>query len=401
MKYPADTETQQLHRRLQHLADERLRALEALEMAGCVGAFDCSLNKLSSHLPILEETAFKCHTLAPCAAMCFCLIDESDNDIVIDYCTPEDMRQAFAKEVDALIEDGDFAWALERNRPHVLRCRTVEGDLLLHTLATPSRIRGMFVAFLASPRNTIGDVTLSLLGVVMNSCAHMLESYTLYSMLRADTGELERRLRNSRQAQEHLDLRRQRLERQVLKLEAALHEARASRQDTAAETPDPVSDLAGQLLEQSPPEVAARLILQICRQHTRSADSLLAGYGPRPGTLRQLCGSEELYRLCGSEQLWQALDLATEQNDILTEATAAKTGYLRSGRHGRHCLYVPLQGAAGQFESVEPLASRSRWGFLLFTRPASRYTMNEIRLVQRMARLLEPAFALLARDEAA
>lgn len=411
-----ESETQLLRSRLQHLAEERLRALDALEMAGCVGSFDSSLNKLESHLPILRETAFKCHTLVPCSAMCFCLVDDENNDFAVDYCTPEDTQTAFSSEMEALIEDGDFAWALERNRPHIVRGRRLDGDLLLHTLTTASRIRGMFIAVLASERSSISDITLSLLSVVMNSCAHMLESFTLYSMLRADSNEMERRLGESREAQQHLDSKQQRLERRILQLEASLHEERKLRQkdlydtlamksavsDTAFDLA--LADLSGRLVEQVDPLTAARLALQVCIRQTGSDTGLLARHDPRFASPVRLHGSTELLRMCENERLQLALDPERKLGDSILLEKTSQTGFIPGDKHfpqGRHCLFVPLNGNKECKEHGDEFLTKPGSGFFLLVRSAERYSPLESHLVERIGQLLEPAVALLSQEQAA
>lgn len=394
-----DRELQDLRKRLQHLSEERLRALQALELAGSISSFDCSLNKLQSHLPILKETAFKCHTLAPCTAMCFCLVNEEDNDIVIDYCTPEEQRQAFAQEVDTLIEDGDFAWALERNRPHIVRGRHVPNDLMLHSLSTPSRIRGMFLAFLSGDRSSLGDISLSLVSVVMQACAHMLESYALYTMLRNDSFDLEQRLRDSRQAQKHLDKKQHRLQRHVLRLEAALHEERQERlrlqrqleSDTlhAAAT----REMLRSLVPSAPPYGALQCAFETCMRLTGSKQGALGLFDAAASGLRCWQITPELQQLCDNEQSLPLLDLKHALGDSVYDVHAPRTGKTRFGSvtgEERDYLFVPL-GDTFRHAPLQGVAASQPAGCMLLMHPAHGYQSRDMAFAQDVAKLFGPA----------
>lgn len=394
-----DKELQDLRKRLQHLNEERLRALQALELAGSISSFDCSLNKLQSHLPILKETAFKCHTLAPCTAMCFCLVNEQDNDIIIDYCTPDENRQAFEQEVDALIEDGDFAWALERNRPHIIRGRHVASDLMLHSLSTPSRIRGMFLAFLAGDRSSLGDISLSLVSVVMQACAHMLESYALYSMLREDSTDLEQRLRDSRQAQEHLDRKQHRLQRQTLRLEAALHEEREQRlrleQQLEAETLHAAAmrDILRSLVPSASAHGALQCAFETCMRITGSNEGALGLFNAAGSRLRCWQVTPELQRLCDNEQALPVLDLKHALGVSMVSAHAPQIGKTRLGSatgKERDYLFVPLWHKAG-LTSLQDMAVSQPQGCMLLMDPAQGYQRREMAFAEEIADIFGPA----------
>ncbi len=396
---PHGSELHSLRKRLQHLGEERLRALQALEMAGSISSFDCSLNKLQSHLPILKETAFKCHTLAPCTAMCFCLVSETDNDIVLDYCTPEEQGQAFAQEVDALIEDGDFAWALERNRPHIVRGRHVDNDLLLHSLSTPSRIRGMFLAFLANDRSSLGDVSLSLVSVVMQSCAHMLESYALYSMLRTDSYVMEQRLRDSRQAQEHLDRKQLSLQRQVLRLEAALHDERQQRlrlqqqMETDRQQYAAMRGMVQSLAPSASAYDALHCAFETCMRITNSKEGAWGSFDLATAELRCWQITPGLQQLCDNERTLSLLDLKHVLGGSMQDATALRTGTARFGSaKGKEedYLFVPLQNMVRQ-SSQQDSSGTLPWGCMLLMQPSNGYQSRDKALVKELTELLGPA----------
>ena len=94
-------------------------------------------------------------------------------------------------EVDHCIEDGIFAWALHEKRPVVISTSDHK-KLLLHVMATSSRIRGMFVGLLSSDDHHIQNVSLSLLSIVLLNSANAIESFELYRTIREIRSNLER-----------------------------------------------------------------------------------------------------------------------------------------------------------------------------------------------------------------
>lgn len=183
-----DNRLKKLEQRFRILAEERSAAMEALELVSNVAHFDTSFNQMDSPVSILRETAFRCGTLLHFAGAGFYLVEEDSSDFILHYTAPDDFSACLEPEVAVLIDQGAFAWVLERNRPMFFQGGTMKGDFLAHPLATPSRVRGMFIGLLAGKRHEVGDIALSLLSVVLHSCAHMLESHALYALLRVNRG---------------------------------------------------------------------------------------------------------------------------------------------------------------------------------------------------------------------
>ena len=106
------------------------------------------------------------------------------------YWTPGKNRAQLQDKINEKIEDGSFAWALNRNQA-MFSALSNGRTLLLHVIETRSRIRGMFVALLPGDQRTIDDATLNALSIILSMCAYALESGTLYGMLRKQMGSLE------------------------------------------------------------------------------------------------------------------------------------------------------------------------------------------------------------------
>jgi PAS domain S-box-containing protein len=180
--------------RVQNLVREKEAALAALESASRLGHFDTSYSALDGPEPILQEIASRAGELLPMPAAAVYLIDEASQDVVLSLRRGQADGFDPEAEVEALIADHSFSFALGRRGPTFFETATARGRLLLHPLATPSRVRGMFVGLVHGPAGQVTDTALALLTVVVNAGAQALESYALYRHMREVNAALEEKV---------------------------------------------------------------------------------------------------------------------------------------------------------------------------------------------------------------
>jgi PAS domain S-box-containing protein len=184
-----------------HFLEERLRHAEeinrfmpdALEMAASLGDFQSSINKLRSTEVILDETAARIQSLIPFEGVSFLLVDETTHDFLPVFSRPGDCSASLQREVDSLIERGIFSWILRERRPVMLASEFSSKKLILHVMATSSRIRGMFVGCLEEQAENVSDIFRSLLSIILLNSSNALESFELYKTIREITETLEKR----------------------------------------------------------------------------------------------------------------------------------------------------------------------------------------------------------------
>ena len=172
-----------LEQQVEHLGKERERALRALDLASNMGNFETSLSRFRTVRPILDELSRRASSMIGFSATGIYLVDEHNSDFDLHYCDRDELSDAIEDEVENLILDQSFSWALEHNRTTFFLNAKKSGHILLHPLATESRIRGMFVGLLACEKKSISDITLSLFSVAMFAGAHALESYEFYRQI--------------------------------------------------------------------------------------------------------------------------------------------------------------------------------------------------------------------------
>ncbi len=179
--------------RIQYLEESNRFTLDALDMAASLGDFQASINKLDEPSLIIEETRSRILRLIPFQAIAFYLIEEADNDFYPASCKPEVYSQSLEQELEALIDDGTFAWTLKERKPVTVSTKNLKKKLILHTMATNSRIRGMFIGLLPKERSIISQISYSLLSIVLLNSSNALESFELYRTIREINASLAKK----------------------------------------------------------------------------------------------------------------------------------------------------------------------------------------------------------------
>ncbi|MBT3923019.1 MAG: response regulator [Nitrospina sp.] len=138
----------------------------------------------------------------------FYLVDEDSSDFVMAEVTPLAEKELIKAEVDREIENGSFAWALNRNRAVVIKDPSHDHSLVFHVLATKTRVRGMFVGRILPGGKPVNETILYPLSVILQNTSNALESGALYKMIWEQNQNLEETVR----------IRTQDLEKQTLEL---------------------------------------------------------------------------------------------------------------------------------------------------------------------------------------
>ena len=183
-----------LEKQIRNLTAEKEIALKALELASSLGNFGADYTRLNAVQPILEELTKRARAMVDLSTAAVYLVDEETNDFEMAFCDSPDHIEFIEDEVDGLIQDQSFAWALDQNKVTFFLTSDKSGYLLLHPMATSSRTRGMFIGVLPLGKRNVSDITLALFTVVMLSCAHALESIEFYQQVDGVRRNLEQKV---------------------------------------------------------------------------------------------------------------------------------------------------------------------------------------------------------------
>ena len=189
-----DSDNQTLNQRIQYLEEVNRLTSDALVTAASLGDFQKSIISLENQDGILAETRSRVLRLIPFEISAFFLVDESTSEFYLHDIVPEEHDPYIQDEVDALIDNGTFAWAIREKRPVIISPKSLDRRLILHALTTTSRTRGMFVGVFKGDEKDIPHTSLYLLSIVLLNSANALESLELYGMIKENNINLEKKV---------------------------------------------------------------------------------------------------------------------------------------------------------------------------------------------------------------
>lgn len=177
--------------RINYLEELNRFTLDALEMAASLGDFQPNITRMEDISIILEETGARILRLIQFQAIAFFMVEADSNDFILTCVKPEEFRTYIQEQVDHFIENGTFSWTLTEKRPVILISKDQQKQIILHVMATSSRIRGMFVGVMEKDNMDIPDISLYLLSIVLLNSSNAIETFQLYNMIREINKDLE------------------------------------------------------------------------------------------------------------------------------------------------------------------------------------------------------------------
>ena len=185
------TEIDNLKLRVNYLEENRRFIQNAMELVLSLGDFQEEINK---HYPpelIFRETEKRIRQLIPFDARAFYLVDQLSSDINLSVCEPGEFGGYIEEEIDFMIDEGFVAWAIRERRGVCLLSRDRSRYILLHVIATHSRLRGIFAGCFHGCDATVPDISLELLSIVLRNAANAMESVEYYGLMQNQKSILE------------------------------------------------------------------------------------------------------------------------------------------------------------------------------------------------------------------
>ena len=205
-----------LQARIEYLEENGRFIQNALEMALSLGDFQENINKGYDAEYILREAEKRIRYLISFDASAFYLTDQDQSDFIFSLCEPSEKKQFMEDQVGYMIEKGFFAWAIRERRGVTISSPDHSRRLMLHVIATASRIRGMFVGLLPDKKDIIPDKSMSLVSFILLNTANAVESLEYHKLLRNQNIILEKKVEERTKALARSENQLQ----QVMKLQA-------------------------------------------------------------------------------------------------------------------------------------------------------------------------------------
>jgi signal transduction histidine kinase/CheY-like chemotaxis protein/HPt (histidine-containing phosphotransfer) domain-containing protein len=182
-----------LQERVGYLEETNLHYLRILDVLSACSTFQSDIYRQKDTSFLVRAMFEQLRRLIPFAGLALFSIAE-DASFELTVCEPERCREAIEHEFASKVQDGTFAWALNQNHPVIVPTISGSDTLVLHVLATNSRIRGMFTGILRGAHNGAEVSTLNALSSILIGTAYAVENSELYEMLQDNMQTLEEKV---------------------------------------------------------------------------------------------------------------------------------------------------------------------------------------------------------------
>jgi len=177
--------------RVDYLEDLTAWITRALEIGASVNDSYINIGDDEAEQGIFREVLYALKQLFDFEIMAFMVVDEDSQDFIVSVCDPLPSRDYLQKEIDYQVEQGNFSWALNQTKACVARRREGPGSVVMHSLSTRSRVRGMFVAIQRCGVNDIRELTFNYLSMLLLNVSNNIESHELYCYVNEHNRNLE------------------------------------------------------------------------------------------------------------------------------------------------------------------------------------------------------------------
>ena len=181
--------------RIEFLERQSRLSLFGLDILASLGELQHSAHLTRDPHRILSVALKHVKKLVDFQVVAFYLVDEESSEFVLKDVDPSTDQKLIQDEVDREIENGTFAWALNRNRAVVIKNPSHDHLLIFHVLASKTRVRGMFVGRVLAGGAPVNETVLYPLSVILQNTANALESAALYKMIWEQNQNLEETVR--------------------------------------------------------------------------------------------------------------------------------------------------------------------------------------------------------------
>lgn len=195
MNTQENTKQKKLEERIAYLEKNRRFVQNALEMALSMGDFLEIINGKKDIKQILQATQKRIEKIIPFETCVLYLInEENQSDFIPAVFDPDQFEGYVKKEIEFMIDEGSFAWALRERRGITISSKDNTRQFVLHVISTPSRIRGLFVGLLPAKGPVIADYSNTLLSIILMNTANALENTQLYKIILNQNLALEKKV---------------------------------------------------------------------------------------------------------------------------------------------------------------------------------------------------------------
>ena len=164
----------------------------AIEFALTLGDFQKEVNSECTSKTVTSETIERIGRLINFDSSAIYLVDEQTSDMQMSACAPTDAQNGLEDELAFMIENGFVAWAIRERRGITVNSKDGSRQILLHVMATYSRIRGLFIGVFPPKPSKLQDGSLEVVSIILRNAVNGIESLIYSSMMRQQQHKLEK-----------------------------------------------------------------------------------------------------------------------------------------------------------------------------------------------------------------
>ena len=238
--------------RINHLEKTARQDMNILNMLLQMNSIYNENGQIRDKQVVFSSLKEQLHQLITIDVIAFFLVNEEDSNFVLADCSEESEVVNILELKDTLVEKGEFAWALSQNRTVIVDHTDNDKLVLLQTLSTKFRVRGMFMGVI--PKTKIpSNKNLHLLSIFSQHVAYSLESIDLYTMINSYNDKLKK---NNLQLEKRVEERTQSLKIAIANAEQANQAKSKFLANMSHELRTPLTAIMGfcQLLSTDPDE---------------------------------------------------------------------------------------------------------------------------------------------------
>jgi signal transduction histidine kinase/CheY-like chemotaxis protein/HPt (histidine-containing phosphotransfer) domain-containing protein len=219
----APQSVEKLRTRIHYLEENRRFIQNALEMVLSLADFHKNLTQDAGHERLLNEAVERIEKIIPLHGHAVYLVDDDTMEFCRVACRPKTLEDMVDEQVEFMIEEGFFAWAIRERRTVFMSSNDHAHRFMLHVIASHARVRGMFIGMLDDTCPSVPGSSLTLLSITLLNLANVMESLELYQLMKNQNELLEQKVA---ERTEKLNLSKEKLKNTLTRVEKLADEAR-------------------------------------------------------------------------------------------------------------------------------------------------------------------------------
>lgn len=181
----------QVIQELEEIRSQYRWTLDAFDLIASLADLQSLINRGRGVQSVFEISIEKIEKIIQPVVHSFYLNDQKSMEFLPSLTIPEEERDTISIDVERQIEEGFFAWATKQNRTVIVPSQKQGYSLLLHVLATPGSVWGMYAGLVKSEHTSIADTRLNILTIIIQYTANAIESYFLRTAIQETNANLE------------------------------------------------------------------------------------------------------------------------------------------------------------------------------------------------------------------